>query len=208
MKLVKLSVCAMVLAAGGLGDACAQAQQADPQHRLHDHDGRIPKSVSDLVLVRPFTVKKPMSFVVGGKTRKVTEGYVLVIKAHLGLLEPRNAPDYLLFVGDAVGQKVNSGYKDGHVIVITPKLDLSKAPLWFGSREIPNRLTPSRVAFERKAAERVGVRPFDKKVVEKARQRGGERLLAADLNELWYETVPLILEYAPAEKEMAKSMRK
>ena len=32
--------------------------------------------------------------------------------------------------------------------------------------------------------------------------------VAADLNELWFETKPWILKYAPAEREMAESLRK
>ena len=61
---------------------------------------------------------------------------------------------------------------------------------------------------EEQAAIDKQIAPFSKKQVAAARKLGGEKIVAKDLNELWYETKPLILRYAPAEREMAESLRK
>ncbi|MFO0980180.1 MAG: hypothetical protein U1E76_00270 [Planctomycetota bacterium] len=191
---------------------CASALVAQNQQPLPtglDDHGLVPKAPLALVYARPYQVEKPMEFVINGKVEKVHKGYVLVLKADLRLCEPKDVPDFALFVDNALGQRVNSGYRDGHLIVITPELDLAKSLIWFGSRLLPDRTTAVVTERERSAALARGIAPFAREQIDAALKQGGsETLRAKDLNELWFDTKPLILKYAPAERPMAESLQK
>ena len=144
-----------------------------------------PAAPLELVYARPYEVEKPMDFHAAGETVKVRKGWVLVLKADLKLLRPMNSPDHVLFIGDCVGQRINSGYKDGYLVVVAPECDLQKTPLWFGSRLLPDGLTKEQIEAEWKAAAASGIGPFQERAVKRARARGGaETLKARDLNEL------------------------
>lgn len=174
---------------------------------LDDH-GFVPKAPIELVYARPYQVEKEMGFSIGGKIEKVKKGYVLVLKADLKLCEPKNVPDFTLFVDGVLAQRVNSGYVDGHLVVLIPEVDLTKALVWFGSRLVADRVTPAIVAHERAAALARGIKPFAPEKVAAALALGGDTLRAKDMNELWFLQKALILKYAPAEREMAESLRK
>jgi len=198
---------AMLAVVGLALGAIVHAQDGQLRNGLDDH-GLVPKAPIELVYARPYEVEKAMDFIVDGKVEKVKKGYVLVLKADLKLLEPKDVPDFVVFADRAVGQKVNSGYRDGYVIVITPTIDLGKALVWFGSRLVPDRITPAIVEREHAAATARGIQPFAAEKIAAALKLGGEVLHAKDLNELWYDQKPLILKYAPAEREMAESLQK
>src|SRR5262245_32497991 len=121
---------AMLAVAGLALGAIVRAQDVPARTGLDDN-GFVPKAPVELVYARPYEGDKAMDFSVDGKTEKVKRGYILVLKADLKLLEPKDAPDFVIFAERAVGQKVNSGYVDGYVIVITPEIDLGKALVWF-----------------------------------------------------------------------------
>jgi hypothetical protein len=198
---------AMLAVVGLALGAIVRAQDGQLRGALDDH-GLVPKAPIELVYARPYEVEKAMDFIVDGKVEKVKKGYVLVLKADLKLLEPKDVPDFALFADRAIGQRVNSGYRDGYVVVITPAIDLAKAPIWFGSRLVPDRVTAPIVESERAAATGRGIQPFAADKIAAALKLGGDTLHAKDLNELWYEQKPLIIKYAPAEREMAESLRK
>ncbi|HET9481774.1 MAG TPA: hypothetical protein VFP98_08465, partial [Candidatus Polarisedimenticolia bacterium] len=96
-----------------------------------------PRAPLELVLARPYEVEEPMPFWVDGKEVEVRRGWILVLRADLELLEPCDAPDHLLFVDGCVAQRINSGYRDGHLVVVTAEADLARALVWFGPRRLP-----------------------------------------------------------------------
>ena len=188
--------------------ASAHAQEGVRQTHLNDY-GLTPKAPIELVVAKPFKVEKPIPFVIDGKKKQMKkEGYLLVLKADKDLLAPKNSPDFLIYADKAVGWKINSGYRSGHVVVMVPKCDLLKANLWFGSRLVPNHLTPALFKGEVRDASSRKVKPFSKKAVTKALKTGGDTLVVKDMNELWFESKPLILRYSPDERELAESLVK
>ena len=164
-----------------------------------------------IVEARPYEVEQAMSFRVDGEDEDCSEGYVLVVEADLRLLQPDNAADYVLYAGSAVAQRVNTGYRDGRLIVITASFDPKVDCLWLGPRGLPDRMGPADFQREKDRATAAGIEPFPekhwKRALERGKARGDGPLLAKHLNHLWYQTVDLILEYAPAERRMARSLR-
>ncbi len=170
--------------------------------------GPVPRAPLDLLYAREYEVERAMTFCAGGEALEVKKGYILVIKADLDLLQPLNSPDFLLLGETAALHKVNSGYKDGHLVIVTPALDLEKALVFFGERMVPERMTKDFCDQQLAAARKRGIKPFTRSKVEAARKLAGAKLKVKDMNELWFETRSLILEYAPAERDMAMSLRK
>jgi hypothetical protein len=176
----------------------------------------VPAAPLELVVVRPFEVAEPFEFRVAGEVVEYTKGHVLVVRVDKALVEPRNEADHVLFLGDSVLQKVNVGYEDGYIVAIAPDFDLFRKRLYFGARAVPARMTAADFTEQEEAAVQAGIQPFDTEVIAKARaqrfaafpgrQPVGERFVAGNMNELWYQTAGLILQYAPAEEEMARSL--
>ncbi|MEW6746562.1 MAG: hypothetical protein AB1486_27805 [Planctomycetota bacterium] len=166
-----------------------------------------PKAV-ELIYARPFEVEQPIPFVVGGKIEASKKGYIVVLKADLRVLEPMDVPDHVIFAGKAVTQKINSGYRSGYVVAMVPEVNLFESALWVGSRLLPDTITPEVYDREQRAATERKIKPLTKRQVEEALAKGGSVLRVKDMNELWFETKPLILQYSPQEREMAESLRK
>lgn len=171
--------------------------------------GLVPAAPTAILYARPFVSEKPIDFVIDGEKVTRTKGMILVIEADKKLLEPLDAPDFVIFVGGAVAQKVSSGCWSGKVVVMAPEADLRSVPVFFGSRLLPDRMTPADARAEVEKAKAAGVvaRPTGE-LREAARKGGPEPFRVADMNELWYETGPVILEHSPEERVMVESLRK
>jgi len=183
------------------------AQQGGPGDDVADTLSiALPRAPLTLVEAEPFQVEKPIVFRVAGKDVKAKEGWILVLEADLDVLEPVDLPDRALFVGDCLAQKVNSGYKDGHVVVITSKVDLATSPIWFGSRWLPHQVNARAMEREQESIRRAGLEPRGEKERKQALARGGEKVEAFDLSDLCFLQRDRILRYAPAEREMALAL--
>jgi hypothetical protein len=168
---------------------------------------KTPAAVDELVYARPFTLEKGYKFEWRKEQPLVKEGYILVLKVNPDLVYPRQAAEPVLFVGDQTAERVNIGYKSGHVVAIVPgKLDLKKALMWFGTPQLPERCTAKTIAEERKLAEQASIKPLAAAMIASAQKKGGERLEVADRYELRRAIAGLIKEYAPDESELVDAL--
>jgi hypothetical protein len=167
-----------------------------------------PAAAIDLQYVRSFTVETRYHHEWRADKPEVKSGVILVISVDPALVYPRQGYEPVLYVGDQTAQRLNVGYPSGQVIAIVPgDVDLKKAPIWFGSPELPERLTAEMIKTQREAAEKTGIKPFDAKKVNEAIKRGDEPLKVADRGYLHAEAALLIYEYAPDEKDRADGYR-
>jgi hypothetical protein len=165
-----------------------------------------PASVKDILYARPFTLGTPYRYTWTKEPRMVSTGVLVVLEVEPAYVVPRDSLEPVLYAGNVAVHRLNHGHRSGRVIGIIPdNVDLATAPIWFGSPELPGRVTRAMIETEREAAEKAGVRPFPP-----ARISGVQRPAVAgkDLAEL-LRTVgaQLVYEFSPQEKELAESWR-
>ena len=85
-------------------------------------------------------------------------------------------------------------------------LDLARAPLWFGTPDLPERVDRATIDREREAADAAGVVPFAAGAIAAARAKGGERLEVRSRYELLRAAALLIEQHAPDERELADAL--
>ena len=192
MKALSLSVCLVVVA-----HAIAEESPVVP---------KTPAAVTDLVFARSFTLAKGYKYNWSKERPMVTSGTLVVLKVDPKLVIPRNTAEPVLYVGNQTVQRLNQGDKSGHVIGIVPgKIDLTQAPIWFGSPQLPERVTAETIRTERALADEAKIKPFG---AEKIQEATRENLQAADLSSLLRDHVAnLVLEYSPQEKDLAETWR-
>jgi len=168
-----------------------------------------PAAVDDIVYVRPFTLETGFRFDWSKERPLVTSGTLLVLRVDEDLVIPRQAAEPVLYVGDGTAQRVNHGNESGYVIAIVPgDVDLSQAPIWFGTPELPERVDAAMAKAERALADKAGIKAFSPTKINTAATKGGERLNVADLHALLRGPVAeLVLEYSPQEKRLADAFR-
>lgn len=94
------------------------------------------------------------------------------------------------------------------MIVIVPDwIDLSRAPVFFGSTELPERVDRIRGEGEMTAALGRAARPFGPDLRAAAFGVGGTTLPCRSSVELFLAVADLIDRYAPEEKELAEIYR-
>jgi hypothetical protein len=193
MKALGLTVCLLVLAS----PAIAQDVPSVPD---------TPSAVIDVVFARPFTLEKGYKYDWSKDRPIVSSGTLVVLKVDPAFVYPRNAAEPVLYVGDRTAQRLNRGHKSGHVVAIVPgKIDLARAPIWFGRPELPERVTAQTIRSERAMAEAADIKPF---AAEKTRTRDQDRLRAPNLSSLLREHVAkLVLQYSPQEKDLVETWR-
>ena len=168
-----------------------------------------PAAVDDLVYARPFTLANGFKYDWNKERPTVTSGTLVVLKVNPDLVIPRQSAMPVLYVGNHTAQPLNHGHESGHVIAIVPgEVDLSTAPMWYGSPDLPERVDANMAQAERASADAAQVKPFSSEKVRAARAKGGEPLAVADLYTLLKDHVAeLVLEYSPQERHLAETWR-
>lgn len=170
------------------------------------YEPTFPAPVTDLVVARPFALAEGYTYFWRQDRPTVRSGLLVVLRVEPELVFPRNVAEPVLYAGDWPVQRLNQGYESGHVIAIIPgDVDLTRAPIWFGRPELPERVTAEMIEAERALADRAEIRPFSATKVKRA-TRG--RFEAPDLFSLLREQAAnLVLEYSPQESDLAKTWR-
>jgi hypothetical protein len=166
-----------------------------------------PAPVKDILYVRRFTLGTPYANTWSKERATVASGVLVVLEVDPAYVDPRDAAlNPVLYAGDVTVIRLNHGDRSGRVIGIIPgDVDLATAPIWFGSPELPERVTPAVVRSERARAEKAGVRPLAATKIA-----GVERpaVAAADLAALLRDVAAqLVYEYSPREKHLADAWR-
>lgn len=175
-----------------------------------------PAPIVDLVSVQTFELERPDKHRWRAERPTVKTGYLLVLKVDPALVYPRQVAEPVLYVGRQTAERINVGYRSGHVVAIVPAvtepgrpgyLDLAKEPIWFGSPELPERVDARRIAAEREEAVRAGIRPFSAEKLAEAREVGGALNRKADKRALLHDAMRrLVLTYSPQERELVDSV--
>ena len=169
-----------------------------------------PAGVSDVVYARPFQLENGFTYAWSKERPMVTSGTLLVVKvSDKNLVLPRQVAEPVLYVGNTTAQRINSGHESGYVVALVPgEVDLAKASIYFGTPELPERVTNAMATQEHQNAAAAGIVPVSAKTLTAAQNRGGSKLTAKDLSALLRtEVAELILEYSPQEKELADGFR-
>jgi hypothetical protein len=165
-----------------------------------------PAAVIDVVHIQPFVLKEGYRHDWRQEQPFVKSGSLVVFKVNPDYVYPRNAAEPVLYAGSQTAQRLNFGHESGYVVAIVPgDIDLAREPVWFGSRELPERVNADTITIERALAEKADIRPFD---AARVRDVTRDRLDAGDLAALLREHVAeLVLKYSPQEKALAASWR-
>jgi hypothetical protein len=165
-----------------------------------------PAPVKNILFAQPFTLETPYINTFSKEREKVSNGVLVVLEVDPALVVPRNSLEPVLYAGNVTVQRLNHGERSGRVIGIVPgTINLSTAPIWFGTPELPERVTKSTVQYERGLAEKAGVRAFPSTQLSSIqRSVVATRDLATLLRTV---AADLIYQYSPQEKELADSWR-
>lgn len=165
-----------------------------------------PAPVKDILFAQPFTLETPFIHTFSKERARVSNGLLIVVEVDPALVIPRNTLEPVLYAGNVAVQRLNHGEQSGRVIGIVPgSINLATAPIWFGTPELPERVTESTVQRERGLAERAGVRAFPSARISSIQR---PVIAAKDLATLLRTVAAdLVYEYSPQEKRLADSWR-
>ena len=165
-----------------------------------------PAPVKNILFAQPFTLETPFINTFSKEKERVSNGVLIVVEVDPALVIPRNALEPVLYAGNVAVMRLNQGELSGRVIGIVPgTINLTTAPIWFGTPELPERVTESTIQRERALAERAGVRAF---TTDKMTSIQRPVIAAKDLATLLRTVAAdLVYQYSPQEKQLADSWR-
>jgi hypothetical protein len=202
MKVFAAAIAMVLLGLPTLG-ACQTTARNQGSHPVPP----TPAPVNRILAARHFTLTTPFTFDWSKERPKISSGTLVVLEVDRALVVPRNALEPVLYAGGSPVMRLNYGHLSGRVLGIVPDtVDLTTAPFWFGTPELPERVTTDMVVAERAKAEKAGYgRALPAAQLTAARRAPAS---AKDLATL-LRTVgaDLILEFSPQEKDLAETWR-
>jgi hypothetical protein len=203
------ALCALCAAMALAGPALASGEDVEPAGALVRWDQPVPvEAVRGLLYARPFTLQEPYVYTWLHDQPAITSGLLLVLAVDPEVAKPRQVDVPVLFAGDTPIHLTNNGYPSGRMIVIVPAwVDLGRAPVYFGSTELPERIDRARGVLEEAAASVRGAGPFSAEARAAAFAAGGEPLAVRGSHELFLAVADLIDRFAPQESELAEIYR-
>lgn len=175
-----------------------------------------PAPVLDIVHAVPFTLDESYTHLWRAEKPEVRTGYLVVLKVEPDLVYPRQRPEPVLYVANQTAERLNVGYRSGHVVAIVPAvlddvkhpdyIDLAKASIWFGTPGMPEQIDREQIATEITRAARQRIRPLPAARVEAARTTGGEMMREETKNDLVRRAAELVRRYSPQEEDRADAL--
>jgi hypothetical protein len=171
--------------------------------------------VRDIVFAQAFRLDKPYTHAWRKEQPQVSAGYVLVLAVDPEFVRPQQVAEPVLYVGDQTAERINAGDVSGRLVVLVPSssnsrgevaLDLSRALIWFGAAELPERVDTAQVNAEQGAAQKKGVKPLAEQNVRAALSRGGSVLHLANREALERKVAALLQEYSPNETDLIRGL--
>lgn len=166
-----------------------------------------PAPIKRIVAARGFTIETPFPYTWTKEHIMVSSGTLVVLEVDPALVVPRNTLEPVLYAGNVPLQRLNHGNKSGRVIGIVPgNIDVTTIPIWFGTPQLPGRVTTAMAEVERARAEKVGVaHTFERaSIVGLDSPATASKDLAALLRTI---AADLVLTYSPQDKDLAESWR-
>lgn len=136
--------------------------------------------VSTVVWARPFVLEQPEIYSMSAEKPTFTAGWLVQLTADPSMLAARQVGEPVLYVGEVPAFRFNWDPVGGCLVVFVPgPVDLASTEVFFGSTELPERVTRAHGTEERAAAVAAGIRPLAG--VAAARAAGGDVLRVASL---------------------------
>lgn len=171
-----------------------------------------PAAVQDIVFAQPFTLETGEVSNWRAERPTIESGYILVLKVNPDLVYPRQSAEPVLYVGDTTAQRLNVGYRSGHVVAVVgaeitgdKAMDLSKVKIWFGTPELPERVDANRIAQESALADAAGIKAFDAEKIGNLLAQT-ETLSERNMNGIHDDVAALIRRFSPQEESVAEAL--
>lgn len=165
-----------------------------------------PARVDELVYAAPFTLREGYAYDWRAERPLVTKGYLVVLRVQPALVYPRQIAEPVLYVGNQTAERLNVGYRSGHVVAIVPgDVDLAAAPIWFGTPALPEQVNARAINAERQRAASAGIRAVPTTLVARALRAP---LVLASKTDLLHEAGTLVELYASDEEDLARALKR
>ncbi len=180
-----------------LGEALAGGDHALPD---------TPSAVLGVVAIQPFSLRTAFLYNWLASQPEVSSGLLVVLQVDPRYVHPTDAAEPVLYAGDRTVKRLNQGERSGYVLGIVPgTATLATALVFFGTPELPERVTDEILAQQQELARRAGIKPFTAEQLERARR---EAAYADDLTDLLAgPAADLLLKYSPDERKLAEEWR-
>jgi hypothetical protein len=168
-----------------------------------------PAAVTDLIYAQNFTLGDSYQSTWRSEKPAVTSGLLIVVEVDPDLVYPRQQPEPVLYVGVQTAERLNVGFRSGHVVAVVPSsVDLTTSPIWFGDPAMPETLNEDSISAQRDKASKAGIKPFSADKIAAAQKSGGAALTLADQSALHRVAGALIARFSPQEQDLAASLQK
>jgi hypothetical protein len=161
-----------------------------------------PAGVANVLYARQFTLETGYKHTWRNEQPTVTTGTILVLEVNPDLVYPRQVAEPVLYVGNQTAERVNvagSAYESGRVIAIVPgTFDLKTTTIWFGTPELPERVTANTITQQQSLANSAGIKPLAASKVDAAVKAGGAPLRVKDREALQPTIDELNQKYSPS----------
>jgi len=165
-------------------------------------------AVKGLLYARPFELDQPYAYVWTKEQERITSGYILVVEVEKSFAQPRDIESPVLYVGSRPAEVTNLGTSSGRMVVLVPgDTDLTSAPIFFGSVELPERVDRARGEAEVAAAMALGIEPVGAEAARTALLAGGPALQARTIDGVYRAIADVLVEYSPEETDRIASLR-
>lgn len=207
-----LSVTLLLLFVGGVAGTLLASRAPQAPEATTPRD--LPAAALELLEARAFVVDEPFVHEWRAEQPLVSAGYLLVVRVPDELALPRATFEPVLFVGDETAERVNAPRAGANLVLLVPAaerggrvdLDLARAPIWFGSLELPERVDAARIAAERRAAEARGIGPARSAPRVRAASTG-EPIRVRTRRELDAYLADLVELWSPEETDLVRQLR-
>ena len=176
---------------------------------------RLPSAAIVLLEAVPFVLDEPFVHEWRAEQPLQRAGYLLALEVDPDLARPRQTYEPVLYVGQETAERINAP-EHGRLIVLVPApvdaagqvvLDLDRAPIWFGSLELPERVDGARIAQELAIARAAGIGPARKSEQLTGLDLSARTIHARSRPDLDAYLADLVERYSPEELDRISALR-
>ena len=185
----------------------------DGQHVMPEPPADAAAAPVALVAAHPFTLDQETTHSWRAEQPTYRAGYLLVLAVDRDAVHPRQLAEPVLYVGDQTAARINVGHESGFVVAVVPSdlgadglpaLDLSSAPIYFGTPMLPEEVDAATAAGELSAAIALGVAPPSAADVAAGTRR---HLEFENDYQLHVFSADLVEEFSPMERDLITGLR-
>lgn len=98
-------------------------------------------AVRSVLAAESFTLTQPYAYEWAADHRLVTNGTLLVIDVDPVWIQPKDARQAVLYVGDTPAERIAGVWPSSRIVVLVPgDVDPTKVPIYFGGYELPEKV--------------------------------------------------------------------